>query len=120
MSNWLKRCQDVRAAYLYLLNLWPQCWRKPKYTSVRMMIPKIAKNAMTIRKDMLVLSLEPHVPFLLRFFELPELLLFFKGSISTLIYAIFLAIDFFLSQDLLVGLLHGIYVCYLLIDLPIT
>lgn len=45
-----------------------------------MMIPKTAKNAITMRKDMLVRSREPHVPFLLRFFEPPEFLLFFEDS----------------------------------------
>lgn len=48
-------------------------------TSVRMMIPKMAKKAMTIRNDMLVRSREPHVPFLLRFF-VPEDFVFFEDS----------------------------------------
>jgi hypothetical protein len=43
-------------------------------------MPKMAKKAITIRNDMLVLSLAPHVPFLLRFFEPPVLLLFFEDS----------------------------------------
>lgn len=75
---------------------------------------------MTIRKDMLVLSLEPHVPFLLRFLELPGLLLFFKGSMSTLIYATFFAIDFLLLK-LLLGMFHAIVlrkdICCFIIDL---
>lgn len=50
------------------------------FTSVKIMIPKMAKNAITIRNDMLVRSLEPHVFFLLRFLELPEFLLFFDDS----------------------------------------
>lgn len=45
-------------------------------TSVSMMMPKTAKKVMTMRKDMLVRSREPHVPFLLRFFETPELFFF--------------------------------------------
>lgn len=45
-----------------------------------MMIPKMAKKAMTIRNDMLVRSRDPHVPFLLRFFEPPEDLVFFEDS----------------------------------------
>lgn len=45
------------------------------------MMPKTAKNAMTMRKDILVRSRDPHVPFLLRFLEPPtELLLFFEDS----------------------------------------
>lgn len=45
------------------------------------MMPKTAKNAMTMRKDMLVRSRDPHVPFLLRFLEAPTaLLLFFEDS----------------------------------------
>lgn len=51
-----------------------------KPTSVRMMMPKMAKKAMTIRNDMLVRSREPHVPFLLRFFAPPEDLAFFEDS----------------------------------------
>lgn len=51
-----------------------------RHTSVRMMIPKMAKKAMTIRNDMLVRSREPHVPFLLRFFAPPEDLVFFEDS----------------------------------------
>lgn len=50
------------------------------FTSVKMMIPKTAKKAMTMRNDMLVRSLEPHVPFLLRFFDDFARISFFDGS----------------------------------------
>lgn len=45
-----------------------------------MMIPNMAKNAMTMKKDMLVRSRAPQVLFLLRFFELPEFFDFFGAS----------------------------------------
>jgi hypothetical protein len=45
-----------------------------------MMIPNMAKNAITMKKDMLVRSRAPHVPFLMRFFELTELFDFFGAS----------------------------------------
>lgn len=46
------------------------------------MMPKIAKNATTMRKDMPARSRLPHLdlPFLVRFFEPLELLDFFDGS----------------------------------------
>lgn len=53
---------------------------KVQHTSVNMIMPKTAKNAMTMRNDIEVRSREPHVALLLRFFKLPELLLFFEGS----------------------------------------
>lgn len=49
-------------------------------------MPKTAKKAMTMRKDMLVRSREPHVPFLLRFFEPPELLIFFDDSFEYIFF----------------------------------
>lgn len=51
-------------------------------TSVRMMIAKMAKNAITMRNDIDVRSRAPHVPLLLRFLPLPfdELLDFFEES----------------------------------------
>lgn len=51
-------------------------------TSVRMMIAKMAKNAITMRNDIDVRSRAPHVPLLLRFLPLPfdEFLDFFDES----------------------------------------
>lgn len=51
-----------------------------EFTSVNMMMPNTAKNAITIRNDILVRSLEPHVPFLLRFFDDLARISFFDGS----------------------------------------
>lgn len=51
-----------------------------------MMMPKMAKKAMTIRNDMLVRSRDPHVPFLLRFFAPPEDLVFFEDSFEYIFF----------------------------------
>lgn len=58
-----------------------------------MMMPNMAKNAMTMRKEKELRSREPQVPFLLRFFEAPELLTFFADSFEY----IFLRSNCFLS-----------------------
>lgn len=50
------------------------------------MMPNMAKKAMTMKKDMLLRSRDPHVPFLLLFFKLPELLLFLAGSFEYIFF----------------------------------
>lgn len=74
---WVTQENDTRPTQIYLL-----CLKgiTSRLTSVNMIIPKMAKKAMTMRNDMLVRSRDPHVPFLLRFFEPPEVLLFFEDS----------------------------------------
>jgi hypothetical protein len=54
-------------------------------TSVNMIIPKIAKNAITIRKDIDVRSRELQTFFLLLFLEPPEDFIFFGASFGYII-----------------------------------
>lgn len=87
-------------------------------TSVRIMIPNIAKKAMTIRKDMLVRSRDPHVLFLLRFLEVPLCFDFFVDSFEYILLLIIqISISMYFSDLLYASMLIICIFMFLLLSL---